>query len=271
VTTSHRFRRYRRWALVTGAAEGLGAAFAEALAEEGLDLLLVDRQEELLEATAERLHEGGAEVRTVAADLGRDDGLDATITAAEELEVGLLVCSAGLGPIGPFLEQERSTLEEVVAVNCKAPLVLCHSLGRSMARRGRGGIVLVSSLSGLQGTALVAAYAATKAFDLILGEALWEELRHEGVDVLTACLGPTRTPAWERSKPQVRGPFGPSVMEPREVVDDALEALGRGGPTHVTGGLNRLVATVTSRLLPRRFAVSSMGRTMRSLYGRRQP
>lgn len=262
-------RRYGGVALVTGAAEGLGAAFASALADGGFDLLLVDRQAGLLEERAAELAaRRGGEVAAVHADLATDEGLEAVLEAASGREVGLFVSSAGLAAIGPFLDQDRGALEEILATNCRAPMVLGHTLGRAMAGRGRGGIVFVSSLSGLQGTALVAAYAATKAFGLVLGEALWEELRPAGVDVLAVCLGPTRTPGWERSAPRSRGPAFPPVMEPEAAVAETLAALGRGQPSAVAGRLNRLTAALTSRVLPRAFAIRTMGRTMRSLYGR---
>ena len=258
--------RYGPWAVVTGGAEGLGWAFARKLAGDGRSLLLVDRKAgPLREGAVDLADRTGAEVRPLVADLATRAGVEATTRAAEDLGVGLLVCSAGLAPIGPFLDQRAEDLEEALATNCRAPLLLSHSIGRQMSRRRRGGIVLVSSLSGLQGTAMVAAYAATKAFDLVLGEGLWEELRHEGVDVLSVCLGPTRTPGWERSRPRLGGLLAPRVMEPEAVVDETLAALGRG-PSAVMGGINRVTAQVTRRLLPRRLVVAAMGRATRELY-----
>jgi short-subunit dehydrogenase len=258
--------RYGRWALVTGAAEGLGAAFARALAEEGQSLLLVDRKGSRLAETAQSVKGRSAvETRTLVADLSTRAGVDAVLEAAKEVEVGLVVCSAGLSLVGPFLNQAPEALEEVLSTNCRAPLLLCHGLGRSMAARGRGGIVLVSSLSAFQGTGLVVAYAATKAFDLVLGEGLWEELRQHGVDVLSLCLGPTRTPGWERSRPR-QTLHSQTVMEPDVVVAEALSALGRTGPTAVVGRTNRLAAFVATRLLSRRAAVLAMARATRSLY-----
>jgi short-subunit dehydrogenase len=134
-----------------------------------------------------------------------------------------------------------------------------------MVQRGRGGIILMSSLSAFQGTALVATYAATKAFNLILGEALWEELRGSGVDVLVVCPGATRTPGWEQSRARTGGLLSPPVMEPGPVVGEALDALGRR-PLVIAGRSNRLVGFFLNRLLPRRTAVGLMGRSMRRIY-----
>jgi short-subunit dehydrogenase len=131
-----------------------------------------------------------------------------------------------------------------------------------MVRRGRGGIVLMSSLAGTQGTAYVATYAATKAFNLVLGEGLWDELRDRGVDVLACRAGATRTPAYVSSNP---APGPAPVMEARPVAVAALDALGKG-PSMVPGVLNGAVAFLMQRLMPRRAAVATMGKATRKMY-----
>jgi hypothetical protein len=131
-----------------------------------------------------------------------------------------------------------------------------------MARRGRGGIVLVTSLAASQGNPLLASYAASKAFGLVLAEGLWAELRERGVDVLACRAGATRTPGYAASRPRRRVP----LMEPDDVARAALDALGRG-PTVVPGALNRVAAFAFARLLPRRVAIHVMGRATRRLYG----
>jgi short-subunit dehydrogenase len=259
--------RYGPWALVAGGSVGLGGEFARQLAARGLNLLLVAHRPGPLEACAAALRSAhGVEVRTLTLDLASADLLPAIRTATADLEVGLLVCNAAYSPIGPFLDQSLDDLLRVLDVNCRAPLVLAHELGRPMAARRRGGIILVSSLSALQGSALIATYAATKAYDLILAEGLWEELRAQGVDVLGYCAGATRTPNYEASRPRPLGTLSPPVMEPEPVVSEALATLGRA-PSGVAGRTNRLVGFLVTRLLPRRFAVATMGRTMRAMYG----
>jgi short-subunit dehydrogenase len=125
----------------------------------------------------------------------------------------------------------------------------------------------MTSLAGLRGTALTSTYAATKAFDLVLGEALWEELREQGVDVLSVAAGPTATPTWERSRPRLRGLLAPGVMQPQDVVLEALGALGKR-PSVIAGRGNRVTSFVLGRLLPRSAAVRIVGRSIRSLYPR---
>ncbi len=255
--------RYGPWALVAGASAGLGAAFARALAARGLHLLLAARRQGALDALAAELRAAhGVEVRTAALDLARPDLADAADRLAGGAEVGLLVYNAAASAIGPFLEQPVEAQLRVLDVNCRGPLVLAHRLGGAMARRGRGGIVLMASLAGGQGNPLLASYAASKAFDIVLAEGLWAELRGRGVDVLACRAGATRTPGYEASRPRARVP----LMEPAKVVEAALAALGRG-PTVVAGGLNKVAAFAFGRLLPRRAAIRIMGSATRRLYG----
>ena len=177
------------------------------------------------------------------------------------LEVGLLVYNAAASAIGPFLDRPLPDQLAVLDVNCRGPLTLCHLLGQPMARRGRGGLLLMASLAGGQGNPWLASYAASKAFEIVLAEGLWDELRAHGVDVLACRAGATRTPGFEASRPRASVP----LAEPPSVVAAALGALGRG-PTVVAGPLNRVAAFLFTRLLPRRAAVRFMGRATRRLY-----
>lgn len=255
--------RYGPWALVAGASEGIGAAFAEELAARGLHLLLLARRAEPLEHLAARLRAAhGVEVRTASVDLGAPTVLEDVRRAAQGLEVGLLVYNAALSLIGPFLDQPLADKLRVLDVNCRGPLILSDELGRAMARRGRGGIVFMTSLAATQGTPWVSTYAATKAFNLVLGESLWDELREHGVDVLACRAGATRTPAFERSKP---APGPAPIMDAAPVAVQALDALGKR-PSMVPGALNGAVAFLMQRVMPRRAAVATMGKATRKMY-----
>ncbi len=255
--------RYGPWALVAGASAGLGEAFARRLAARGLHLVLVARRADALAALAADLRRAhGVEVRTAALDLARPDVAAAVGRAAAGLEVGLLVYNAAHSAIGPFVERPVEEHLRVLDVNCRAPLVLVHALGGAMAARGRGGVLLMSSLAASQGNPLLASYAASKAFDLVLAEGLWAELRGRGVDVLACRAGATRTAGWEASRPRAEVP----LLEAEDVARAALDALGRG-PTAVPGALNRVAAFAFQRLLPRRTTIRIMGRATRRLYG----
>ena len=131
-----------------------------------------------------------------------------------------------------------------------------------MVARGRGGIVIMASLAAAQGSPLVATYAASKAFDLVLAEGLWDELGRHGVDVVACRAGATRTPGFESAKPKrVAAP----LMDARPVAVEALAALGKG-PSMVPGALNRVAAFFMQRVMPRRAAVATMGKATRDMY-----
>ena len=261
--STERFRaRYGPYALVAGGSEGIGAAFARALAARGIGLVLVARRAEVLEPFAAELRrEHGVEVHTHALDLASASLAADIERLADERDLGLLVYNAAASTIGAFLDTPLADHLRVVDVNCRGPLVLAHVLGKRMVARGRGGIVLMTSLAATQGSPYIASYAASKAFDLVLGESLWHELGTRGVDVLACRAGATRTPAYEQSKPDFSGP----VMEPAPVAEEALEALG-SSPSFVAGALNRMAAFLMGRLMSRKQAVRLMGRTTAKIY-----
>jgi hypothetical protein len=250
--------RYGPCALVAGGATGMGAEYCRQLAATGLDLVILDRDEPALEATARELRSapGAVDVVTAVVDLGQPHAplLDAVRRAVGDLEIGLLVANAAWSPVGPFLTTDLGALLAAIDINCRAPVVLAHELGARMAARGRGGIIVMSSLAAETGTAQVALYSATKAFDLVLAEGLWYELRDRGVDVVAIRPGSTRTPGWESTQPasgELRG-----VMEPADVVRDALAALGTT-PSIAAGAANR-AAEAMFRSMARRDVIELM-------------
>jgi short-subunit dehydrogenase len=257
-------RRYGPCALVAGAAVGLGAEWTRQIAARGLDVVLLDRDAARVEATARAVAaESGVRAVPVAIDLGRADLATALAPVVAEHEIGLVVYNAALGTVSRFLDLSPSHFQAMLDVNCRGALLLVHALAPAMVGRGRGGIVLMSSMSGNFGSEQLAVYAATKAFALVLGEALWAELRPQGVDVLVVQPGSTRTPGWQSSQPTERQGPGPHVMEPGPVVAEALEVLG-GEPHLVPGEENRQGAQLLAGL-PRRQAVELMSRITREL------
>jgi short-subunit dehydrogenase len=249
--------RYGPWAVIAGASEGIGAAFAAALAKQGLDLVLVARRPEPLAALAESLP---VRTLTVAADLATSEGVEVVLEATADLEVGLVICNAAYSPIGPFLDTDPALTHRALRLNCAAPLALAHAYLPVMALRKRGGFVIMSSLAGAQGSPGIAVYAATKAFGAVLAEGLWDELRHHGVDVITAVAGAVATPGL--AKTQTRR--APGTVSPAEVADATLRALG-SRPRTVPGGLMKVSSALISRLLPRRAAIAMFARASRNL------
>jgi short-subunit dehydrogenase len=242
-------------ALVAGAAVGLGAEYASQIAAFGLDLLLLDCDATALNATADRIRAAhDIEVDALVVDLARGDLVEVVEAATARREIGLLVYNAAIGTVAPFLEIEPRMIEAMIDVNCRGPLRLARALAPPMVKRGRGGIILMSSMSGNFGSAQLAVYAATKAFNLVFADALWAELRAHGVDVLAVQPGSTRTPGWLSSQPAT-GELMPA-MDPEEVVREALAALGKQ-PTIIPGEANRQAAAILTGM-PRRDAIELM-------------
>lgn len=257
--------RYGPWALIAGASEGIGEAFAHALARRGLKLILLARREDKLRATAAAIAERHrVEVEHLACDLG-DPDLEARVRAAVGArEVGLLIYNAAHSRVGGFFEQSLADKLRTLDVNCRGPLILSHVLGEAMLARGRGGIVLMGSLAGEQGSPRLATYAASKAFDRVLAESLWGELRERGVDVLACVAGAVRTPGFEAVASTSKGP----VMEPAAVAEATLAKLGRE-PSMIPGLANQLGAWVLGRL-PKRVRIEVMDRATRGSGGSRE-
>lgn len=253
--------RYGPWALVTGASSGIGEQFARVLAERGLNVVISARRADRIEALAESLRSAhGVEMLPVVADLGDAAGTAAIVDAVAGLDLGLVVSNAGFGLKGVHAEQDPVQLDAMLNVNCRAPMQFACQLIPRLVGRGRGGLIITGSIEGFIGFPWSAAYAATKAFVLSLGEAVAFELRDTGVDLEVLCPGSTDTEALVKQgfNPQeMRG-----LMPPRAVVEQALANLGRRA-VFVPGGGNRFFARLLSNL-PRAMAVSFAGNAMRS-------
>lgn len=253
-------KRYGPVALITGASSGIGQSFAEQLAARGLDLVVVARRAQRLEALAARLRRDFAVRVTVCpVDLARADAAQAMLDATASLDVGLVVSNAGFGFKGAFGGGDAAVMSEMLMVNCNTTMLLAHGFVPRLRRRGRGGIAFTSSVEGLIGCPYSAAYAASKAFVNSLGEALWAELTPDGIDVLTLCPGATDTEA-----PRLQG-IDPAtlrnLMSPDEVASLALDNLANG-PVYIPSEHYR--ASFEQLLkLPRRDALMAMARSMK--------
>jgi uncharacterized protein len=233
--------RYGPWAVIAGGSEGVGAEFATGLAERGINVVLLARRQAALDQVAAAIRDdSGVEVRTVAVDLAEDDAVAAIVAATDDLDVGLLMYCAGADPnYRPFLAEPIASALSMVQRNCVVPMRLCHHFAGPMVARGAGSIVLVSSGGGLVGAPNMVAYGATKAFDMVMAEALWAELHEQGVDVLGLVLGLTDTPALRRlmvergRSASVDDPV-PGAASAATVAAGAIANLGNG-PTWIAG------------------------------------
>lgn len=258
-------RRYGGAALVTGAASGIGAAFARRFAEAGFVLHLVDRDADGLAERAREFEAAGAkEVHRAVGDLTDPTFLARVESWAETHTIDVVVHSAGIAPMGRFLDLDRATQLRAIDLHCRASLVLAHAYGRPMRARRRGAIVLLSSNSAFLRAPLIANYAATKAYTLALAQALWEELRRDGIDVLGLAPGMTLTPLLTDARPVLERAKR-FIESPEDVVDGALAALGRA-PVYVPTLADRIAAGFFERLLPRRAALPLARRAVAYFY-----
>ena len=252
-------RRFGPWALVTGASSGIGAEFARQLADQGFNLVLVARRKQRLDDLAQRLNaDTKSQIKVIAVDLTHPDFLQVILDETDSIEVNLLVNNAGFGLAGKFIEHELGRELDLLNVNCRAPLLLSHVFARQMARRKRGGIIMVSSVSGYVATPFEASYAASKVYELFLAESLRYELRNDGIEVLALCPGSTDTEFHH-----LAGSPAVAAMAVKPVVHAALQKLGKK-PITIPGWHNRLLVGLL-KLTPRRLHTFFAGRVMQKL------
>ena len=250
-------KKYGTWALVTGASSGIGKALARQLAQKGFNLVLVARREQVLSDLAKEL-EGQFQVdtRVVASDLSEAGAVRALYDAVSALDIGLVIPAAGIDEMGRFLDKDYLSLERMLTLNIQVPTEIAHVFGQKLTTRKRAGIILVSSLFGYQGIPNFAAYAASKAYILTLGETLNVELRGQGVDVLVLSPGLTDTP-FSQSMDIDFGKIPMFAQRPETVAKTALTAIGHK-PTVVSGLLNKIYAW-ENRFIPRSWPVNLFG------------
>ncbi len=240
--------KYGPWALVVGASDGVGAAFAEQLARRDVNVVLLARRQNVLDEVAAHITaHTDVETRTLAIDLAAPGASAKIIHATKDVQIGMLVYCAGADPnYEPFLSSPVEAAEALVQRNCLVLLRLCHHFAPVMVQRGRGGIAIFSSGAAFAGGPNMVAYGATKAFDMLFAEGLWVELHDKGIDVLGLILGKTDTPALRRleySRGQIASEdeVPPGAVPVDDVVTEAFDNLANG-PTLIVGEHMRFAA-----------------------------
>jgi uncharacterized protein len=238
-------------ALVTGASKGLGAAFAEALAQRGMNLVLVARSTDELKVLSTRLYAKYKVQRTVlSVDLADPSSPQriAEELVRRDIQVDLLINNAGFGLSGAFLSHEPKLKQAEIEVNVQSLVALTYHFGKAMSARGKGGIINVASNASFQPVPYMATYAATKAFVLHFSEAIRHELAEKGVQVMATCPGPTATGFFEGASTQM----APKDMDDsKSVVKRTLEAFDQERPVAYPGRMSVRLTSWLPRLLPR--------------------
>lgn len=249
-------RKYGEWAIVTGASSGIGLALSTQLAAAGFNLLLVARTAAKLQAVTQALQQQySVTIKAIAADVAEPDGRRQIMEAAEGLQTGLLIHSAGFGTSGLFTEASINDEVEMLRVNCEAVLLLSHWFGKIFQQQKRGGIIFLSSLVAFQGVPYSANYAASKAYVQSFAEAFAIEMKPFGVDILSAAPGPVNSGFGERAQMNMG-----RAMDPSAISVPILQALGRS--TTVVPGILSKVLVYALRTVPRWAKVRIMKQVM---------
>ena len=264
--------KYGPWAVVAGASVGIGAEFCRQIAAEGVNVVLVSRSVDKLDALAAELRGAhGVETRVAGVDLAAPGAEAELFAATEGVEIGLFVYNAGADTINDyFLNQEAEEWHAMLRRNCSVPLLASHHYAQPMVARKRGGIILVTSGAAWAGGGRLTTYGGTKAFDLIFAEGLWAELKRDDVDVLSLVVGATDTPSLRASLDK----FGVAVedlaqhgglADSADVARAGLEHLG-DGPTWQMGVPDGAGPSLLAGL-PRRQAVELITQGHDMLFG----
>jgi short-subunit dehydrogenase len=256
-----RLQAYGPAAVVTGASSGIGEAFATLLARGGFDLLICARRGDRLEQLAARLRDHqGVNVTVCVADLASSAGVGQLAASCSELDIGLVVSNAGFGMKGAYTDHDVARMDDMLQLNCRAPMQLAHQLIPRLLKRERAGMIFTSSVEALMGFPYSVPYAASKAFVNSLCEGLWGEYSAQGIDILGLCPGSTDTEAHalqgiDQSKLE-------GMMSAETVAQLALENICNG-PIYIAGEQNReSFESVTA--MPRRDALLIMGESMKA-------
>lgn len=251
-----------KWAVITGASAGIGWALAEQLAAGGANLVLTARRVDRLQKLAADLSvRHGIQTEVFAADLARPESPAAihAFTESKHIEIELLANNAGFGAFGYTQEIDESRLLDMVQVNCAAVLRLTRIYLSRMVERRSGDILIVASTAAFQPVPFIAAYAATKAFDLVFAEGLAEEVRGFGVRVCALCPGSTNT-EFQQVAQQPDRAF--RFAETRDkVARVGLEALAEGKSSVISGSRNRWMV-FGERFAPRSLVAKMAAKVM---------
>jgi len=249
--------KYGPWAVVTGASSGIGKAFSELLAKNGVNVVVVARgKENLLSLQSHLEKQYSVKVRSIALDLAESDSAARLGEQTADLDVGLLVANAGVQTHGLFAEKPEAEELNLLALNINSPMQLSHLFIKRFKLRGKGGILYTSSAFGYQGVPYFANYAASKAYVITLAESLNVELKPFGIDVTAISPGYTNTPMTENTTIDFSKMPIPQ-QEPEEVARIGLNALGKKA-TVVPGMINKLFVW-ENRLLPRLWPTKVFG------------
>ena len=258
--------RYGNWALVAGAAIGLGKSFCTILAKQRINLFMIDnRERELNELASQLVKDFNIETIPLNVDLFSDESVSAIMEKSSNTSIRLMIYVAAFSRIRKFRDLSSVELDHFININVGTPIKLVHAFtNRLTEKKQSGAVVLMSSLAGLLGMQYIVPYAASKAFTWNLAESLHYELKPHGIDVMACIAGATATEAYLGTNPKY-GFIKPTVQQPLQVAELALKKLGKK-TLYIPGFSNRLNYFILTRILPRKIASYFANQTMKKMY-----
>ena len=240
-----------KWALITGASSGIGAALAEELAAGNANLVLTARRKDRLEELSRKLSATyKVQTEVLAADLADPKAPEEIFAFTREkgIEIDLLINNAGFGLYGELPSADQQRLLDMVQVNCRAVVHLTRLYLPEMVMRKRGDVLILASTASFQAVPYLSTYAATKAFDLLFAEGLAEEMKPYGIRVCALCPGSTES---EFHVVAGQEKFKRKAETAEKVARTGLKALAEG-KSYVISGVGNYLGAHSERLVPRR-------------------
>lgn len=218
------------YALITGASSGIGAVYADRLAREGYNLILVARNEERLKAVAEKIRSNShVDIELLPADLGDSQQLrkvESVLQRDERIQV--LVNNAGIGSASPLMQSNVDKMEQMINLNVTALMRLSYAAAPQFVKRNSGTIINISSIVAISPETLNGVYGGSKAFVLAFTQSLQHELADKGIRVQAVLPGATATEFWDIAGVSIENLPKSIVMKAEDMVDASLSGLRQG-------------------------------------------
>jgi len=266
-------QKYGPWALITGGTSGIGAALADQLAAQGLNIVLVARRAELLAQKSEALQKQYAvEVTTIQADLSKHEDIEKVLSGTKDLEVGLVIPCAGIENHGVATEIDLDSDLAMLQLNVVSTFALVHHFAGKMVNRGKGGVLLVSSMIGHMPNPYFANYAGSKAYVSNFGASLHWEMKQRGVDVTVLSPGFTETPMTDvfQEEGASMSAMPMTTMSPERTAEYGLAGLGKSALV-IPGKKNKAMVFMATRFVGHHAAIASGGKMMEKVMPRLKP
>jgi short-subunit dehydrogenase len=252
------------WALVTGASSGIGKEFARQIAAAGINVVLVARRDALLAELGRAIsQEFDVQYRALAMDLSQEGFIAGLADATHDIDIGLVVSNAGTANPGEFLKLDRHLLQATLRLNTMAHLDISHHFGAKLAKRRRGGLILVGAMGAENGIPRIANDGGAKAYVHSLGEALHYEFKPLGVYVTVLAVGITNTAVLEKFALDPKTmPMKPMSVE--QCVSEGLSGLLKNRSRIIPGRLNRIMNALVPASLARKMEADMIGKALAS-------